>query len=347
MYKLFSLVILNLVFISNLYSQSNANSLKNSHSISNVHNNIHIHRNQGPINNFYILFIIIKTGSFNCISNYIANTRFKNDIKIRSITIDTLRIKNNQTLDSYESIIKNKLINENYNFIVIMDEFKILSSDFYKFVNNEYANNNVVVSYSSGADIYLSLTFDRFFTFIHELFNIQEVNVHYLFNANTPMNDVYINLLDNDYGMKIKVIKHQILYRKELNLLLNELSRDKNSVIISNLDYLLDEVSGKLLIMSDISEDLEYYNKNNIFLTITHNVCKKTKTAFSLSWDVNYMGMVLDNFISNKQQHIPIVKQIIPSSFSINFALSTDILKKYDVHKLENLLEYTDNVINN
>lgn len=342
-FKSFCLIILSLFLAFNI----NAQSKSFTHSTTNLHNNIHMHRNQGQINNFYILFIVIKTGPYNCISHYIANSRFKDNIKVRSISVDTLRIKPNQTIEVYEQLIKNKLVNEFYNFIIILDEFGSLSPGFYKFVRNEYKNNSVIVSYSSSADIYLSLTFDRFFTFIQELFNINEVTIHYLYNVNTSMNDVYSELLNIDYGMKAHLIKHQLLYRKDLTILLNTLSKEKNIVVISNLDYLLDDVSGKLLVMTDITGDFEYYNKNNILLTITHNMCKKIKTAFSLSWDGKYVSTILDNFISDKQQHISLTKIIVPSTFSIDFTLGAELLKKYDINKLENLLEYTDNVINN
>lgn len=341
MLKIISLIILSLLFTSNANSE-----IRDSDNRHYSRNNIHMHRNQGKINNFYILFIIVKTGSFNCISHYLENSRFKDNIKIRSISIDTLRIKNNQTIEAYEQIIKNKLVNESYNFIVILDEFGLLSSDFYKFAHNEYNNNSVIISYSWNSDIYLSLTFDRFFTFIRELFNTQDINVHYLYNINSPMNDHYSNLLSNNYGVNIKLIKHQILYRKDLTLLLNSLTRQSNTIIISNLDYVIDEVSAKLLLMADLTSDLEYYNKNNIFLAITHNICKNTHTAFTLSWDMSYISAILDNFIADKQQHIDLAKQIIPSRFNVNFTLGSELLKKYDIHKLENLLEYTDNVIN-
>lgn len=301
-------------------------------------------RSNEELNNFYILFIIVKTGDFTCISEYLNQTKFQSNIKVRSISLDTLRIKGNQSLLPYEQILKDKLNGEHYDFIVILDEFRSLSNEFYKFINSNYKNNSLIVSYCSDSDVHLSLQFNRFFSFLKEL-NDKPYNIHYLYNSNSKMNNHYFGLLgSNNYGLQLNVVKHQVTYKQEVTHLLNTLIKDSSNVIISNLDYIIDDITGDLLELSELTSEFSFYSAHNMFLSITHNICRPLNTQFVISWDFKVVTDTIDEFISQKQQHLDFFKQVVSSEFIINFSLKNGVLKDYDVNKLEHLLEYTDHV---
>lgn len=301
-------------------------------------------RTNEELNNFYVLFIVVKNGPFDCISKYIDESKFQQNIKIRSISLDTLRIKGNLSLLPYEQVVKDKLNDEHYDFIIIVDEFKVLSNEFYKFITANYKNNSMVVSYCSDSDIHLSLQFNRFFSFLKELED-KPYNVYYLYNSNSKMNNHYFGLLTiNNYGLQLNIVKHQITYKQELTRLLNMLIKDNSNIVISNLDYVIDDITGDLLELSEIMGEFSFYSSHNIFLPITHNTCRVLNTQFVISWDFKVLTNTIDEFISQKQQHLDFFKQSVSSEFIINFSLKNGILENYDVNKLEHLLEYTDHV---
>ena len=299
-------------------------------------------RSNEELNNFYILLIIVKTGEFSCISKYIDQSRFQDNIKVRSISLDTLRIKGNQSLLPYEEVVKNKLKDERYDFVIILDEFRSLSNEFYKFVSANYKNNSLIVSYSSDSDIHLALYFNRFFSFLKEL-NNKSYNIHYLYNSNSKMNNHYFGLLTiNNYGLQLNIVKHQITYKQELTRLLNMLIKDNSNIVISNLDYIIDEVTGNLLDLFEIADSVSFYSSHNLFLSISHNICRPLNTQFTISWDFDVLTKTVDDFIVQKQQHLDFFKQSISSEFIINLSLKNGVLKDYDINKLEHLLEYSD-----
>lgn len=301
-------------------------------------------RSNEELHSFYMLVIVVKTGEFDCISEFIHDSKFQKNIKIRSISLDTLRIKGNQSLLPYEQVLKDKLNDELYNFVVIIDEFRNLSADFYKFVNANYKNKNLVVSYCSESDIQLSLQFNRVFNFLKELED-RPYNIYYVYNSNSKMNTHYFGLLtNNNYGLDLNITKHQITYKQELTLLLNTLIKDTNNVVISNLDYVIDDVTGKLLEMPDILDEFSFYSSKNMFIPITHNICRSLKTQFIIGWDFDVVASTIDEFISHKQQHLEFFKQVVSSKFIINFSLANRVLENYDITKLEHLLEYADHV---
>lgn len=282
-----------------------------------------------------ILFIAITKGEYQCISDYVKNTKFSNAI-IRSIDINITYSKNHHSLTLYESILKQKLETEKYNYIIILDEAKTLSDVFYDYMKSNFNNQFVTIGYMDVGDIQLFIDFKKVFLILNELEISNDLEVYFIHNSDNKINEYYKAAIKDATTSVVNDISVKNI--SELVILLNKIQNDPKNVIITNLDYLIDDVSGLLLYIDDILVEM---NSKNVLAVISHNKCQPLNSKISIFWDMYQLSEKID-LVLKQTEH----KQYkIVSSLGFNLFLNKNMIDILTYEKIKSVLKYMDVVI--
>lgn len=292
-----------------------------------------------------VLVLTATFGEFNCLSTLFKKSKFSEFLKVRSIDLNIRNIVGLDNLDYYETTIKNKIAIGNFDYIISIDEAKSFSDDFYDYMMTNFPKQFISISHNSNVDIRLFIDFNRFFLLLDELDELESYEIYYLHNKNNDIDQLYFNLLSNIIGEKSKLRDQKLMYVRDLTKLIDKVKNRDDVIFISNLDFLYDDVSGKIIYQTGI---LNLINEHRITsLNISHNNCDTSpiNSAFYLVWDNADLMSIIDNIITQRRLEDKHQIYILPSKFIINLSLDTNVLKSPDVKKLKSLLEFTDDVI--
>ena len=286
----------------------------------------------------HILFVTATKGYYQCVSDYARYTKFTNP-KIKSINVNLTYASNHNSLNFYETLIRTKITEEKYDYVIIVDETANFSKEFYDFIKEKFNKKSVVISYVNFGDIQLIANFNKLILLLHQIEPFVEFNLYFIHNENNKLTTFYKDILKsqldshNLYGMSIK-------YVKDLRLFLNKIKEDQHNIILSSTDYLIDDVTGSLIQLEDILDEL--YTKN-ITVIISHNTCKPVNSKFSMYWCIRKLTNNIE-LLFKEPSDKPI---IIESSLGINLYLNKDLIDKLDFSSIESILKNTDTVIYN
>ncbi len=291
-----------------------------------------------------VLFLTATYGEYDCLDNLIASSKFLKFLKVKSINLNINNIKGTNNLDYYEDIIEKKIKIGNYDYVIIIDESKSFSKIFYNELLINFPNKIITISHNTGnSNIKLFIDFNRFFLLLKELDLIDTYDVYYLHNKNNPIDDLYSSLLNINTDFNIHNV--QLLELRDLVRLIDKVKNKLDVIFITNLDFLHDEVSGKIVNQSEILTLIHDYAI--VTLNIVHNSCNydPINSAFYLLWDYKELINLIDDIITQTRLEGKSQNYILSSKFNVNFSLNNNILKSPDVKKLKSLLEFTDDVI--
>lgn len=291
-----------------------------------------------------ILFLTATYGEYNCLGNLINSSKFLKFLKVKSINLNINNIKGSNNLDYYENIIKKKITIGEYDYIIIIDESKSFSKTFYEELLNKFPNKIITISHNIGnSDIKLFIDFNRFFLLLKELDLIDIYDVYYLHNKDNSIDELYLSLLNANTDFNVHAV--QLLNVHDLTHLIDKIKNKNDAVFITNLDFLYDDVSGKIIYQTEILELI--HEHSIIVLDIVHNDCNYNpiNSAFYLLWDYTELINLIDNIITQNRLEGKSQNYILSSKFNVNFSLNNNILKSPDVKKLKSLLGFTDDVI--
>lgn len=304
------------------------------------HDKISVTRYSGLTDHFYILFITIGRGEYDCIPDFNKYSQF-DDIEVRSIGINLNKQRGNKNLITYESVLIDKIESEAYNYVVVLDESGSLSSEFYKYLKTKFPTSHRIISYVEPADILLSLDFTKMFLLLKHLDDSLEYNIYYLHNEDNPLNNYYKTKLKSTVTtIKHNVIDVSIKSIQDVRAVLNKIRNSKTDIILSTVDFVFDDVFGKVYDLKDLS--YEYNSGNNIVVTISHNNCNAIKSSVTLSWDIQEIVSKIDNAIRDRNRTPS--KTIVSSLMSVDMNINNNIFRKYDLKQLEAVLDCADRV---
>ena len=311
----------------------------NLHANDKIKNNrkLHFVRSEN-IEHQHILFVTATKGYYQCVSNYARYTNFTNP-KIKSISINLTYSSNHNSLLFYEKILQEKIIEEKYDYVVIIDEIGNFSKEFYSFIKEKFNKKSIVISYINFGDIQLIANFNKLISLLQQVELFTDFNLYFIYNENNKLTNFYKDMLksqidpNNLYNISIK-------YVKDLRLLLSKIKEDQHNIILSSTDYLIDDVTGSLIQLEDILDEL--YIKN-ITVIISHNTCKPVNAKFSMFWCMYTLTNKIE-FLFKTPTNGPI---IIDSLLGINLHLNKDLIDKLDFSSVESILKITDTVIYN
>ena len=299
---------------------------------------------EGSVVNFLnVLFITATYGDYTCICDYVKYSKFTEYLKVKSLSINLNTTKG--SLSYYENIIKERIGTNLFDFVIVLDESAAFSDEFYNNLKNNIHDSLIKISYKDEADIRLFIDFSRFFNLINELKLVNSYKVYYLHNKDNPIDDLYYSILGNIQGINLKGF--QIETTRELQKLLDKCRNNSETVIISNLDRLCDDVSGKIITQVGIINIIAEYNLLN--LNINHNQDElhiNDDSMFDIFWSSKQLSVIIDDIIT--QRRLKTDKNevyILSSKFNINLSLDDPLINAPDVKKLKSILEYTDHVI--
>lgn len=291
-----------------------------------------------------ILFLTATFGEYKCLDDLIEKSKFLKFIKVKSIDLNINNIRSSNNLEEYETLIEDKIENGNFDYIIIIDESYLFNTSFYEKLEKDYPNKIITISHNSSSDIRLFIDFNRFFLLLKELNLVDKYDIYYLHNKDNDINELYYNILNMNNGDDFSLRDVQICYTSDLNRLINKIKLKEGVILVSNMDVLYDDVSGKTLNQYQI---MNLINDNSIpTLNISHNSCshKPTNSAFYLLWDNKELIDIIDAIITQRRLDNSSDVYILSSKFNVNLSLN-NILKSPDVKKLKSLLEFTDDVI--
>jgi hypothetical protein len=291
-----------------------------------------------------VLFLTATFGDYNCLGNIIAQSKFIDFFKIKSIDLNISDIRGSYNVEKYETLIKDKINKGNFDYIIIIDESNSFNDEFYETLKTEHPNKIITISHSANSDIRLFVDFNRFFLLLSELDLVDTYTVYYLHNKDNPIDTFYYNFLTASNNSFFKMKDVQICYIRNLTKLIDKVKNREDVVFISNMDFLYNEVSGKTIEQDEILELLSNYPI--LTLNISHNNCNHNalKSAFYLLWDYKELANIIDDVITQRRLENEGQVYVLTSKFNVNLSLN-NILKSPDVKKLKSLLEFTDDVI--
>jgi hypothetical protein len=291
---------------------------------------------------FYVLFVTLTYDFSDCVSLYIKNSIFSKFIEYRSINFDITRTQGKSNISLYESLIKEKIKQGNYKFIIIVDESKIISNEFVEYLNENFFNKYIIIGFKESNDIFLSIDFNNFFQVVRQLTDLNKFDVYFLFNS-FKNNNIYISNLKSINTVELNVIPVQITYQSEVTVLLNKLKKSPGSIVISNLHYMIEDITGSIIKQKEISEYISSFT-SPISLIIETKACHLPKSAFSIIWGFDHIVDVVDSFIVKSRNNVTFTKYILSSELSINLTLSKTLFKSIPNDELHKILEYMDNI---
>lgn len=300
----------------------------------------------GPVKYINVLFLTATFGNYHCLSDIILKSKFAEFLKIKSIDLNVNAIRGSNNQDHYETLIKDKINKGNFDYVIVIDESKLFSGAFYETIELEHPGKLITISHSANSDIRLFVDFNRFFLLLNELDLVNTYNVYYLHNKDNPIDDFYYNLLNtSSSNSNFNMRDVQICYIRDLTKLLDKVKNKEDSIFISNMDFLYDDVSGKTIDQNEILDILSNYSV--LTLNISHNRCnyENMRSAFYLVWDYTELTDIIDDIITQRRLENEEQVYILTSKFNINLSLNNNILKSPGVKKLKSLLEFTDDVI--
>jgi hypothetical protein len=295
--------------------------------------------------NFYTLVISATYDYYDCVSGLISKSKFLNSMDVRSLAIDITRNKGSSNSINYEKIVKEKIAEGNYKFIILFDEVGLFSDEFVEHLKSTPTKNVITIGHNEINNIYLIPNFNNFFQMLKLIDKQSSYDVYYIHNANSSMDRLFLNLLKNVSSASLSVNDVTAIYESEITNLINRLKTSSNNVIISNLHYIIDDVSGSLLRDSEISKIFKKINKPTT-LIISHGPCNHfDQNSFSLSWQLNQLTDMIDTFIFNTRNNIPITNYILSTQLNLNLILNASILGTITTNDLYDILDSVDNVI--
>lgn len=299
---------------------------------------------EGSVVNFLnVLFITATYGDYICIYDYVKYSKFTKYLKVKSLSINLNTTKG--SLSYYENIIKERIGTNLFDFVIVLDESAAFSEEFYQYLKTNIKDSLIKISYRDEADIRLFIDFSRFFNLINDLNLVKDYTVYYLHNKDNPVDDLYYAILSNTTGINLK--GHTIDTTRELQKLLDKCRNNSDIVIISNLDKLFDDVSGKIINQVGIIKIVAEYNLIN--LNINHNqdeIHIHDESTFDIFWSSRQLSEIIDNIVTQRRLKTDENEvYILSSKFNINLSLDDPLINAPDVKNLKSILEYTDYVI--
>jgi hypothetical protein len=298
------------------------------------------------MHNFSTLIISATYDYYGCISGLISKSKFLNNMNVRSLAIDITRARGNNNIKSYESIVAEKIKEGDYKFIIIVDEVNLFTDEFIDYLKTKYIKHIIIIGHTESDNIYLIPNFNNFFQMLKLLDKHSSYNIYYVHNnINSVMDRLFLSLLKSVTSATLSINDVPIIYNSELTNLVNRLKSNSNSVIVSNLHYIINEVDGNLLKHLEISKIFNKIIKPTT-LIISHSTCGHfVDSTFSLSWELDQITDTIDTFIFNIRNNLPITNYVLSTQLNLNLVLNASILGSITTNDLYTILDSVDNVI--
>lgn len=288
----------------------------------------------------FILITSIMNGKFKCTFDYTKHTAL-DDVNIRTMNVNIVRYRSGLNMKAFETAVLMKVSQLKYDYVVVLDGAKNLRDDFYLDLGSLTQGRFVTISYVPPANINLSLNFDKLFSFLSNLNTDGDAAFtgFYLYTDGNAVNAPYIEALKvKKYEAEFNIVPVKIDTIESLRNVLNKIRGQPNSIVISNIDYIIDSVTGKILTPFEIAKELK--QSKNFIVVIAHNECASNYFPHTLSWEDKKVAAAIDTFATGGTT----ANIEIPSILTIDLSSDNILFRRINNKILESALSDVDRV---